>query len=239
CKFCELIWNSAKACKRHETPCESKEKYIYPGGFHTRQKYMFDILRDLEIQVTDQNYPWFIVYDFESIQPRVESSGTGKIEFQTKHLPISVSVCSNVPPYTKPKCFINPDSEQLIEDMLSYLLEIQAKAFELARSKWQSVVDVLSREIKDLVEKERASDGRETGGLTKEDDMRKKELTSAFGKFQTYMRQIPVLGFNSSRFDINLVKELLLHLKVQENKPECGFIVKKMQFLRVHKQRKL
>ena len=229
CKFCELIWNSAKACKRHESSCENKEKYIFPGGFHTRQKFMFDILRDLEIHTNDENYPWFIVYDFESIQPRVESHGnSSKIELQRKHLPISVSVCSNVSPFKEPKCFINPDSDRLIKDMLDYMREIQAKAFELARSRWENVVDALSREIEDLTQKERAEDDTETRGLTKEDDMRKKTLTNAFSKFQIYMRQIPVLGFNASRFDINLVKEkLLLHLKVHENKPEWGFIVKK------------
>ena len=79
--------------------------------------------------------------------------------------------------------------------MLDYMRDVQAKAFEQARSRWENVVGALSREIEDLTQMERAEDDSEARGLTKEDYMRKKNThTSAFNKFQIYIRQIPVLG---------------------------------------------
>ena len=78
------------------------------------------------------------MYDFEAIQPPVKSEDfepvqkpvqgedqskkeDKKLEYLREHIPVSVSVCSNVPGYTEPKCFINLDPDQLVQDMLDYM----------------------------------------------------------------------------------------------------------------------
>ena len=229
CKFCLKVWPSSWPCKRHESSCDSKDKFIYPGGFHTPAKNMFNILNDIDVHTQQCTYPWFIVYDFESIQPSADTQTAGKIELQREHHPISVSVCSNVPQFQDPKCFVNPESEVLIQEMLMYMREIQSKAEKLAHERWKDAASEINEELKELGKKEKAAESTgDSEEFTREDAMRQKQVLNARGKFQTYMRQIPVLGFNSSRFDINLVKQkLLLQLGLHATASNSEYIIKK------------
>ena len=104
-------WPSFWPCKRHESSCEGKDKFIYPGVFHTPAKNMFNILNHLDVSTQQRTYPWFIVYDFESIQPPADTQTAGKIERQREHHPISVSMCSNFPQFQDPKCFVKSRKE--------------------------------------------------------------------------------------------------------------------------------
>jgi hypothetical protein len=48
------------------------------------------------------------------------------------HVLLSVSVCSNVPTYTEPICFVSEgDTSETVESCLSYLTDISEKAFRL------------------------------------------------------------------------------------------------------------
>ena len=51
---------------------------------------MFENLREAGIQSDNDYYPWFIVSDFEAIQVPVESSDGAKLEYERKHIPVSV-----------------------------------------------------------------------------------------------------------------------------------------------------
>ena len=241
CKFCSKIWPSSSSCKRHASTCEKKDKFVYPGGFLSPPKYIFDHLREAGIDSENEHYPWFIVYDFEAIQPQVQSTVDSKLEYQRKHIPVSVSVCSNVPDFTEPKCFVNLDPDQLIKHMLEYMSQIRNAASELATERWEHELSTLHYELERLKQKQRDDDttyeehmqclsGENVSlmAFTKEDEMRKNSLTSLLSRFENYMCQIPVLGFCSSRYDINLVKEKLL---VQLNMHQVGegheFVIKK------------
>lgn len=60
--------------------------------------------------------------------------GQGNTQWLEEHLPVSVSVSSNVPGYTEPKCFICPDLNQLVSKKLEYLYEIQMQLPSLPNS---------------------------------------------------------------------------------------------------------
>ncbi|MCG8032144.1 MAG: hypothetical protein JAZ03_08205 [Candidatus Thiodiazotropha taylori] len=243
CKFCQKIWSSSTACKRHQSSCEKKNKFFYPGGFLSPPKYMFDLLSEAGINCKNEHYPWFISYDFEAIQPRVETGGDSKLQYQRKHIPVSVSVSSNVPEFHKPKCFVNLNPDHLIKDMLEYMIKIHEAAHKLANERWADELGAINFEIDSLKQKQQEDDtspeelmevlqGKKISfkTYTKEDEARKNELLSLLTRFEDYMFQIPVLGFCSSRYDINLVKEkLLLHLKLHEADSDCksNFTIKK------------
>ena len=242
CKFCLKIWNSASLCKRHALTCEKKEKFLYPGGFLSAPKYMFDRLREAGISCGEEDfYPWFIVYDFEAIQPPVESTGDVKLHYERQHIPVSVSVCSNVPNFTEPKCYVNLDPDQLIKDMIGYMTEIRSAACFLARERWVNEFNAIKMELERLKKKQRddkttyeehtatlKGDVVNFAEFTKEDQARKSELNGLLDSFKRYMAQIPVLGFCSSRYDINLVKEkLLLHLEIDQSDEGFDFVIKK------------
>ena len=60
-------------------------------------------------------------------------------------------------------------------------------------------------------------------------------LNSFYGQLEGYMTQIPVLGFNFDKYDINLVKQkLAIHLQMHVEEEHRPFVVKKENFLRLH-----
>ena len=83
----------------------------------------------------DRTYPYFTVYDFESIL-KIHEHITENLKWSQEHVPIAVSICSNVPKFTNPQCFVN---ENLLEDMFSYLNEIREGALPLLRKIWANL----------------------------------------------------------------------------------------------------
>lgn len=59
---------------------------------------------------------------------KLEKKVTDKLTFVNEHKPVSLSVCSNVPGYTNPKCIVNEDENELLDDFLDYLTQIGERA---------------------------------------------------------------------------------------------------------------
>lgn len=53
-------------------------------------------------------YEWFLVYDFESMLVPMKIKNTDNLEYTEHHVPISVSICTNVNEYTEPHCIVEP-----------------------------------------------------------------------------------------------------------------------------------
>ena len=91
CQFCDKIWQTSYSCKRHSSTCE-KDKFHYSGGFLSPPKFMSDHLAEADIDYKHNHYPWFITYDFEAIQPKAQPADDSKLQYQRKHIPVSMSV---------------------------------------------------------------------------------------------------------------------------------------------------
>ena len=146
-----------------------------------------------------------------------------------KHVPISVSIISNL--LEEAILFCNSDPNQLIWDFVSNLELISHKSAILMKEKLQNFISRLEekywlardkvhvRETEGLV-----NDEAETGEQVEEDsnstrDRRElKFLSSLRQDLENYCSTIPVFDFNSSRYDLNLIKEYLLpHLLTERN----------------------
>ena len=74
----------------------------------------------------------------------VVRADSDKQRWVAEHELISVSVCSNVPDYEGPLCFIsNRDPATLTNTLLEYLLQISAKAFGFLQQTYQPVLHSL------------------------------------------------------------------------------------------------
>jgi hypothetical protein len=61
-----------------------------------------------------------------------EKRRSEKLEWTSHHVLLSVSVCSNVPTYTEPICFVTEgDTSETVESCLQHLTDISEKAFRL------------------------------------------------------------------------------------------------------------
>jgi hypothetical protein len=172
--------------KQHSKICEKKTEFDYPGGFYIEQQSVFEELEYIGIDVPEDEriFPWFAVFDFESMLVRLENESGEKLEWTHHHRPISVSVCSNVPGHTKPVCFVNSDQDELLGDMIRALELIQCSCEDLAEQKWGRFLENLQDRIDKIQE------------TSEEDVLSKCALKNLYGKFKGYMSSVPVLGFN-------------------------------------------
>ncbi|KAJ8300475.1 hypothetical protein KUTeg_021994 [Tegillarca granosa] len=215
CKTCERHFPTSFNLHRHQAICDNKTKYVYPGGFFKSNQTVFKKLEhyDVNVPVEDRSFPWFIVYDFEAMLQKVEQDQTQHLKWTQRHIPVSVSICSNVPGYNEPCCIINSDTDQLVSSMIEYMQQITNKVGDLAKEKWGWILDKLTTE-------------ECTGGS---DDVSVKMQKSAnqriLAEFEKYQTQVPVLGFNSAKYDVNLIRNVLAeHLCLHQDE---NFVVKK------------
>ena len=234
CDCCGRNFRQLIDWKRHQGCCANATEYEFPGGFHKMSPSIFDRLEEFGtiVPFEERLYPWFIVYDFEAIlSPVTEEHPTPRLKWLRKHEPISVSVASNVAGYEEAKCFVNSDPKGLVEDMMTYMATIADSACVSADDKWSSALEDLEQQItvyktklgesiddadydvnvynEGQKELEGLSDDEKRSLISRWESTRDK-LTSLLGSLYHYCRQIPVLGFNSAKYDLNLVKSHLI-----------------------------
>ena len=152
-----------------------------------QQKTVFDQLEQLGMNVPhdDRFYPYRSTFDYESYFDKSDLPDAGeKSVWVARHVPCSVSVCSNVSNFEQPKCFINTSPQRLVHDKTQYLETFADAAFEVLKEKCQYIFDQLEQE--------------------------KKQHQAVKGRFISYLQDHIVIGFNSSSYDIPLVKAHLL-----------------------------
>ena len=84
-----------------------------------------------------------------------------------------MSVCSNVPDYDQPKCFVSDgDSKQLVKEMLEHLVKISEQSYDLLRKEFNFLFEAIDQKLQDLQQKSEASDPSKSNtveNLTQED----------------------------------------------------------------------
>ena len=141
---------------RHTKTCKSKTLFDFPGGFYKERQTVFEHMEEFGILLPqdERTYPWFAVFDFESMLVKLQGDATEKLEWTRQHVPISVSVCSNVPGYTEQACFVQSDMDSMLERMLEASTQIQRVRSALAQQKWGKYLEVLNNRLECLNEDE-------------------------------------------------------------------------------------
>jgi len=186
CPRCSEFWTS-EHFHRHVRTCDAQVKHTYVGGVYNNKKTVFGQLEQPGINVPheDRFYPYRSTFDYESYFDKSDLPDAGeKSVWVARHVPCSVSVCSNVPKFEQPKCFINASPQRLVHDKMQYLETIADAAFEIWKEKFQYVFDQVESE--------------------------NKQHQAVKGRFVSYLQEHIVIGFNSSSDDIPLVKAHLL-----------------------------
>ena len=82
----------------------------------------------IHVPESERYYAQFIVWDMKAILLKINTLSTDQMQFLSKHVPVSVSVCSNVEGFCEPKCFVDISSDNLILMMMSYLNDISSSS---------------------------------------------------------------------------------------------------------------
>ena len=119
CEKCSKMFKKIWHLKRHASQCYERTKYIFPGGFHKTQPTIFDKLESvgLNLNQTEKYFPNFIVWDMEAMLQKIQSPNhleDKTLQWLTKHVPISISIASNVTGFEEPKCIVELNEKKNI-----------------------------------------------------------------------------------------------------------------------------
>ena len=231
CRKCgDSLWKSSWELHRHERTCEAGVNRKYKGGVYHPPPSVFERLDDEGIVVEKmlRYYPYRATFDFESYFDRNNvPADTNTLQWSARHVPLSVSVASNVPGHEDAQCYItNGDSDKLVADMMSHLHAVSDAAFESLKPSYESVLDKLKmlKEEWDSAEEECGLEEAEN-----EDEVPRKNRTNPFKKLLdqlfSWLRQLPVIGFNSGHYDLNVIKKFYIPYMVKNN--DIQFVIKR------------
>ena len=222
CSRCEnSMWKRPAWLERHELRCEAGVNRIYKGGVYRPPASIFERLDDEGIIVSPvlRYFPYRATFDFECyFSDERLPTNTDHIEWIARHVPLSVSVASNVPGYEPAQCYITDgDSDKLVADMMVHLTAISDTAYD---SLLPSYVDVLAdldarkhaweeetKEAEEKDEEEEAENGKKTVNPYK----------TLENQLQVWLHQLPVVGFNSGRYDLKTIKKFFVPLLIHNN----------------------
>ena len=232
CRNCETsLWKNPKDLLRHERTCTEGIKRMYKGGVYHPPSSVFERLDDESIVVGDslRYYPYRATFDFECyFNDERLPTNTDHVEWIARHVPLSVNVASNVPGYEPAQCYITDgDSDKLVEEMMNNLIAISDVAYD---SLLPSYVDVLA----DLDARKRAWEEETKEAEEEEEEAENgKKTVNPYNtlekQLQAWLHQLPVLGFNSGRYDLNAIKKFFVPLLIHNNTAERAscFVIKR------------
>ena len=202
CSRCGKLWSNSTACHRHEKTCGEFCKHEFIGGYCKKTKNIFE---DLPEQFQENKFfDFYITYDFETILSKIEDKRTETLSFTNKHLPVSFSLFSNIPGYDKEPIFVCHDNvKELIDIFVKTLVDMSAKAYEINIKKYEKVLDYLNKKIDMAIH---------------EKDKNKAE--QKYFKFMKWLKEVPVVGFNSAKYDANIMKMYLSGALTKYDKPD-------------------
>ena len=230
CVKCERDFRDSYHLHRHEKICTSgipQEKFV--GGYKTLKMTVWERLESYNISVPDRYCRDFIVFDCESIlQPIPTATNTAKRRWTAEHVPVSVAMTATFMPqdpvttYPKTECIVSRDPQQLVTEFLAQLMDWRNRIVNEARKKYKPAMTQLSQLIADNVIRENAL--LEELTLKQSEDILNKQdvepvvwcrsllcdLQNLESDVKKYVEQVVVLGYNSAKYDINLLKEYLI-----------------------------
>ena len=152
CPNCSRILTKSCNLIRHVKQCRSEVEEVFKGGKYRVKKTIFEHLDTLNIHVpeTDRYDPFFVVYDLEALQVPIETTFRGrKLHFE--HVPVTVSICSNVNGHKEPVHIRSDgDPQQLVDSFVIELLKIQASRQTLLNEKYQPYLIELEKQKEEI-----------------------------------------------------------------------------------------
>ena len=183
CDTCGHCFRDLYNLRKHIPTCadyEQKDEFPKTPEIYEPPRNMIQQLNNRFNTNCDYKYDPLIVYDFEALVVPMEAKIGDKITITNRQQVVSVSLCSNIDGYRDPYCIVSESPQKLISLMFTRLDEMCEKVGITQKIRYHELFQKIDA-IKDPIRQ-------------------KKELRS----FLRYVNQVPILGFNSGKYDINL-----------------------------------
>ncbi|KAG3199801.1 hypothetical protein PC129_g23999 [Phytophthora cactorum] len=178
------------------------------------------MLTKYSIKGIGQYLDHYLVYDFETIlKPTATQHGENTV-FTNEHIPVSVSVADSLT--EEVSCFVNDDPKVLLTDMFKYIGDVSVKIQQYNVNKYklllQKIINAhgltgmeipgakLGKTYKMSDVDSWIGEGKYGSFFDFHSSLGFGKQRSDYGRIKQQLDQVPVLGFNSGRYDINLIK---------------------------------
>ena len=191
---------------------------------------------------TSKNFKNLAIFDFESICVKEDSyKQTETTTWIGKHVPISVSISSNLIPEPIFLCNAN---HHLISSFITALEGLATRSKTQMKLNFIEVETAIKTKLCAVLEQ--LNQRRNPVSISVDDciveeeekdistqflQMQKNQLIDLQEHFERYCNVLPVFGFNIAKYDINLIKSYLLPILVNEQDIEPTVIKKANQFV--------
>ena len=249
CPTCDTYFQKTGNLESHLVRSSERVKHIYPKNVCQLRETLFDKLDSFDIQYTDDQklFNNLAVFDFESICiPEEKSKNTETTTWIGKHVPISVSIFSNL--RAKPIFFCNSNPRDLVESFIDAVEGLATQSKGQMKLKFleieTAIKSKLIRTLESLNERRCCNqrvfefedhcfedDNEEKDASTHFLQMQKNQLIELQEHLARYCNVLPVFGFNRAKYDINLIKSYLLPILINERNVEPTVIKKANQFV--------
>ena len=214
--------------------CSDRVKHIYPKNVYELRETLFEKLDAFNIPYRSEQklLKNLAIFDLESICVK-EANSYKQTETTTwigKHVPISVSISSNLIPDPISLCNANP--HHLISSFITALEGVVTQSKAHMKLNFIEVETAIKIKLCAILEQlnqrrnraERVSNFVDDCIVEEEEkdlstqflQMQKNQLIDLQEHFERYCNVLPVFGFNNAKYDINLIKPYLLPILVNE-----------------------
>ena len=222
CRKCNSLWTHAWKLRQHESTCTGGVRRVFPGGVYHSTPSIFERLDDENIRVAEslRYYPYRATFDFECwFDTEQLPSDSDRVHWIARHVPLSVSVASNVPGHERVKCLVtNGDTNKLVIDIMAILISMSDAAYDSIKDSYENVLEQLAEAMTQWDEQEETA--RAVNDEKKKSRRTKNPYNKLMGQLYGWMRQLPVIGFNSSTYDLNAIKQFLVPYFLSTTKTE-------------------
>ena len=212
CTTCDTFFSKTGNLERHLVSCSDRVKHICPKNVYELREALFEKLDAFNIpyQNGQKLFKNLAIFDFESICVNVESyKQTETATWIGKHVPISVSISSNMIPEHIFLCNANPHN--LISSFITALegLATQSKAqMKLNFIEVETAIKIKLCAVLEQLKQRRNRVLNFVDDCIVEDEgknlstqflkMQKNQLNDLREHFERYCNVLPVFGFNSA-----------------------------------------
>lgn len=229
CENCMVFFGRRSSYLRHVSEKRCAEiQHIYPGYGYSPPLTIFQQLEQngIHVREEDRYYPYHLNYDFEARFEEVPSAD-GRTQITKKLIPASFSIMSNVPGYDRPHFVKDGDPKAQVASFDNYIHEVADASHTIMKDNFRTVVHALKEKVDEIKAHEMELEALKAMETDENDQQRLDELEVLVyqGKrwhalslrFDKWLKQLPVIGFNSGRFDLNLVKEYFIPHLLERN----------------------
>ncbi|KAG2766352.1 hypothetical protein PC129_g15456 [Phytophthora cactorum] len=224
CAKCEMVFVSSVKLRDHtKNQCERVNIESFPAEptiYKPAQNTIRSLLTKYSIKDADHYIDHFIVYDFEAILQLTGAQHSETTVFTNEHIPVSVSIADSLT--EEVRCFVNADPTALLTDMFKYIADVAVKIQQYNVKKYESLLRKIvnvhgltgveipgvnlgkTYKMEDVVAW--IQEGKYSSFFDFHSSLGFGKKRSDYGKLKQQLDQVPIFGFNSGRYDINLIK---------------------------------